>query len=149
MSRCVLPASTLRDPRGPRIRPHGRRARPAAGFTLIEVMIVVVVIGILAAIAYPSYQEHIRKGRRAAAQAYLMDLAQTQQRFLLDRRSYAGTEGDLGATTPTDVSPFYSITIAAPAVNPPAFTITATAIGSQAVDGDLTLNNLGAKTGKW
>jgi type IV pilus assembly protein PilE len=80
-----------------------------------------------------------------------MDLAQTQQRFMLDRRSYAGSEADLGKTAPQEVSPYYTITIAAPAANPPTFTITATPSGVQASDGPLTLDNLGVKTpaSKW
>lgn len=133
------------------IRPAGRSLRAGAGFTLIEVMIVVVIIGILAAIAYPSYQSQLVRGRRAAAQAYMMDLAQSQQRYMLDRRSYAGTEAELNKSAPQEVSPHYTITIAAPAANPPTFTITATPSGVQASDGPLTLDNLGVKTpaSKW
>jgi type IV pilus assembly protein PilE len=133
------------------IRSADRRLRRGAGFTLLELMIAVAVVGILAAIAYPSYQAQLIKGRRAAAQAYLMDLAQTQQRFLLDRRSYAGSEADLVKSAPQEVSPYYTITIAAPAANPPTFTITATPSGVQASDGPLTIDNLGVKTpaSKW
>lgn len=58
-----------------------RAARRPAGFTLIEVMIVVVVIAILSAIAYPSYQDSIRKSKRADARAQLMEASQYMQRY--------------------------------------------------------------------
>ena len=84
------------------------------GFTLIEMMIVVVVVGILAAIALPAYQEQVRKSRRATAEAHLMDVAARQQQFLLDNRRYATDLATLTVTTPTDVSNFYTVTCCEP-----------------------------------
>ena len=125
--------------------------RPCAarrsGFTLIEVLIVSAIVAVLAAIALQSYQAQIRKGNRAAAQSYMMDLAQREAQYLLDARAYASTETTLGyAATPADVAPHYTISIAAPVVAPPAFTITATAIGAQLPDGGLMINSQGTKT---
>ena len=60
--------------------------RRISGFTLIELMITVAVIAILAAVAYPSYQDHIRRGVRSQGQQFLMDIAQRQEQFFLDQR---------------------------------------------------------------
>jgi type IV pilus assembly protein PilE len=133
-------------------RPAGYPTFAVCGFTLIEMLIVLAVVAILAAIALPSYQAQIRKGHRAAAQSYMMDLAQREAQYLLDARAYASTAAALGYTaTPADVARYYTIGIAAPVVSPPAFTITATAIGAQVADGNLTIDNQGTKTpsGKW
>lgn len=118
------------------------------GFTLIELMITVAVIGILAAIAYPSYQSAIVKNRRASAQAHLMDIAQREQQYLMDNRSYTDSLTDLNVTTPTDVSSYYSITVPIGTGAVPSFTATATPIvgSSQASDGTLTLTNTGVKS---
>ncbi|MCC4620365.1 type IV pilin protein, partial [Xanthomonas cassavae CFBP 4642] len=59
------------------------------GFTLIELMIVVAVVGILAAVAYPSYAEHIRKSRRAQAKADLVEYAQMAERSHTTNNTYA------------------------------------------------------------
>lgn len=127
-------------------------ARPlprAAGFTLIELMIVVVIVAILAAIAMPSYQNHIRKAHRAAAESYLMDLAQRQQQYFIDNRAYAGDAATLGyTTTPPEVAPYYTITVTPDAGPPPTYALKATPTGDQANDscGTLNINSAGAKS---
>jgi len=124
------------------------------GFTLIELMIVVAIIGVLAAVAYPSYISHLVKSRRADAQAHLMDIAQRQQQYLLDARSYAADLATLNMTTPPDLLKYYDpIGVVVVAGPPPTFTLTATPkTGSpQAGDVTLTLNSVGVKTpsDKW
>lgn len=121
------------------------------GFSLIELMITVVVVAVLAAVAYPSYQDHLRKGRRASAQAFMMEVANRQQQYLLDARNYAvGSTAltTLNVTTPSDVAAHYSVTVAPTApTTPPSYTITATpASTAQTADGALTLDNQGNKT---
>ena len=122
----------------------------SAGFTLIEVMIAVVILAILTAVALPSYQDHLRKGRRATAQAFMMEVANKQQQYLIDTRGYAiGADlAKLYPTIPPDVSGYYTITVVEPAAPPPpTFNILATPIagGPQVKDGVLELNHLGAK----
>lgn len=130
------------------IRSRSVGARPA-GFSLIELMIVVAIIGILASIAWPNYQEYIRKTNRTAAKSFLMEVMQRQQQYLLDARSYAATLTDLGMTVPADVSKNYDILAFTIVASPPSVTVTADAKGDQAVDGDLSISSTGATTGKW
>ena len=123
------------------------------GFSLIDVVIAMAIVGILAAIAYPAYTSAVRKSNRAAAEAHLSDIAQRQQQFLLDQRSYADF-ATLGVATPATVLPYYTIEIAPVAGPPPSFTATAKTIGSQAGDLSgawLTITNTGLKgpSGAW
>lgn len=123
------------------------------GFTLIELMVAVAVIGILAAIALPSYGQYIVRSNRAAAQSYLMELSQAQAQFMADSRSYAATVGELNLTPPDKVAANYRIDIVLEPGPPQGFTITAAPLeGSpQAEDGELGINQAGTRTpgDKW
>ena len=125
----------------------------AAGFTLIELMVCVAIIGILAAIAYPAYGKYLKKSNRAAAESHLMELAQAEAQFMADSRSYADSVAGLGLTTPAAVSSKYTITIAPLAGPPASFKITAHPVtgSSQDGDGDLTIDEAGNRTpsDKW
>ena len=131
-----------------------RKVRKQPGFTLIELMVTVVIVGILAAVAYPAYLNQMKKGRRAAAQAHLMDIAQRQQEYLLDARAYASTLATLGVTTPADVATYYTVADPVIGAGPPAtFTVSAVPIAgkAQAGDGTLSINSSGVKlpAGVW
>jgi type IV pilus assembly protein PilE len=129
------------------------RAR-ARGFTLIELVVTVMIIGLLAAIAYPSYQDYVRRGNRSAAQTFMMTIAQRQEQYLLTNRSYTATigTGGLGLAPPTETNGRYTITMATPTAT--SYLITATPIGNQPVAGKfgvLTLSSDGTKspTAEW
>ena len=124
---------------------HGGASR---GFTLIEVIVVMAVVAILAAVAIPSYSEYILRSHRSAAQSFISDVASRQSQFFLDRRSYAGTVAALNMTVPADVAQRYTVAIA-PVVGPPAaFQVTATPTGRQATDrcGLLTVDQANNRT---
>lgn len=119
------------------------------GFTLIELMIVVAVVAILAAIAYPSFQEQIRKSRRAQAKADLVEYAALAERFHTSNNSYVGFR------LPFTVSPReaaanvrYNLTPNTPFAAANTYTITATPVGAQAADrcGTLSITQAGVKT---
>ena len=99
------------------------------GFTLIEVMIVVAIIGILASIAYPSYVDYITKSGRSEGVAAVMRVANLQEQYYLDNRAYATDMAKLGLANPfVTEHGHYSVASAGTS----SFTITATAQGSQA-----------------
>ena len=118
------------------------------GFTLIELMITVAIVAILAMIAYPGYSAQMIKGRRSAAEAVLLDIAQREQQYMLDARSYAATVTALNTTVPANVTSYYTITIAPTAGPPATFVATATPLAGTAQASDITLsiNNAGVKT---
>jgi len=141
---------------------YGERAalRRSAGFTLGELMVVVAIIGILSAIAYPSYVNYVKRGNRARAQALMLNITNREEQFLLDAKAYTAGLDSTGlnlnvegwtCSAATCSNPNYNVTVAVSAGPPPGYTITATAVGTQASDGNLTLDNIGNKSpsDKW
>ena len=133
-----------------------------SGFTLIELMIVVAIVGILATIAYPSYQDYVRRSARAEARAAMLNMAQLQERNFSDRGAYVAITSALrsdgwananwsGGSSHGERK--YEITVALNVAdangNTQPYAITAapaTGLWSDPTCGDLTLDSAGAKT---
>ncbi len=137
--------------------------RAARGFTLIEMMIVVAIVGILAAIAYPSYQQYVLRSNRTEGQALLNEAAAREERYFAQNNSYVSATGDLGKlnlpntttsgtgndATSSALSSTGKYKLAVSKVNNDGgYTLTATPQGSQTADtkcGNLTLNAIGTR----
>ncbi len=126
------------------------------GFTLIELLVVVAIVGILAGIAIPSYQDSLVKGRRADAKAALSELSAYMERLYTATGCYNPKASDKSCsdsnpaptlpftTTPKSGTANYNLTVATP--NMSSFTLTATPITADSKCGVLTLDNTGIKT---
>lgn len=122
------------------------------GFTLIEIVIVLAITGILAMLAYPSYQDYITRARRIEGQSALLDLANRMEAYFSENETYEGATiaqqnpSDL-LSRPTTSDNHYSLAIKDATAN--TYTLVATPIGSQATNDKrcqtLTYNHLGEK----
>lgn len=114
------------------------------GFTLIELMITVAIVGILASIAYPSYQQYVLSSRRAEAQSEMLRIQLGLEKWRANNNAYSSNLADAGFT---DTNAYYNYTITGATGS--AYTINAAAQGSQTADSSctpLTLNQSAAKT---
>lgn len=140
--------------------------RSGSGFTLIEVMIVVAVLGLLVTIALPSYRDYVKRANRSAAQQIMLNIQNREEQYIADARVYINVLGSDGLNISQDgwtctnsastgcSNSNYTVTVTLSGSTPPGYTITATAASSQASDGNMTLTNTGVKTrsagdGKW
>lgn len=135
---------------------HHKTAAPRygdRGFTLIEVMIVVAILGIIVAIAMPSYQDSVRKSRRSDGMALINQIMQAQERFFVNNMTYTTDLTDLGYGSAGGVDSaeeHYKVSASAcgggidQCVN-----LTATGQKDQAKDGNLELNSQGLRSGSW
>ena len=118
------------------------------GFTLIELVVAVSIVGILASMSYGSYQKYFLRTNRSAAQQFMLDIVNRQELYLLDARTYTANIGNtgLGLGIPNNVAGRYTIAVALTFGPPQGYVVTATPIGNQLEDGTLTLGSDGTKT---
>jgi type IV pilus assembly protein PilE len=109
------------------------------GFTLIELMVTVAIVAILATIATTSYTRQIQKSRRTDARSALLDLAGREEKLFSTTNAYSATLSDLGYSSATVGSGYFTVAVASPdpaqaAATFPTYAITATAVGTQLGD---------------
>jgi len=126
--------------------------KSSRGFSLIELLIVIVVLSLLTVIATVSYQDSVRKARRGDAKAVLLELAQLMERNYTETNRFDKDTADNDYTLPFNTSPkdgtktYYNITL--PTLTPQTFTLQAAPIAPQTKDTrcmTLTLDNTGTK----
>jgi type IV pilus assembly protein PilE len=112
------------------------------GFTLLELLVVIVVLGLLLSIAVPNYSAYVERSRRSDARSALLEIASAQERIYFERNQYTGTVTDvwshqIGGKAVSSEG-FYEIEVVLTDKDPNRFTATARVQGKQAGDADCT-----------
>lgn len=114
------------------------------GFTLIELIVTVAIVGVLAAVAFPSYTEYVLRANRTEGQALLNDAASRQERYYAQNNIYADTPAKLGFSNTSSINGLY--VLSTPTGTTSAYTLLVTAQRPDAECGNLGLNHEGVQT---
>ncbi len=135
------------------VMPRTRAA--AAGFTLIELMVAMVILGVLVGVAVPAYTSQTRKSRRTEARTALLDIAGREERYYSTNNKYSSTASDLGYSTfnPVGSGGYYKVTVTVPNASPTTYSVTATPVSGKGQDKDtqcasFSVDQLGNQTAK-
>ncbi|MDQ9171658.1 type IV pilin protein [Oxalobacteraceae bacterium R-40] len=114
-----------------------------SGFTLIELMITIVIVGILSAVAIPIYSDYVRRGKVPEATSALSAMRVQMEQFYQDNRNY-GTDPDCGVVAPASENFTYECSLGA---TDQSYTVTASGSAARGTDGmSYTINQAGART---
>ena len=119
------------------------------GFTLIELMVVVVIMGTLLLLNYANNQPLFDQGREAEAKAFLLEVSSRQASFWQQHSAYAQTLAELNVVTPDSLKPYYKLELTQPASSQPGYEAKATPIGDKSLNKVLWVNHLGAHSSNW
>lgn len=115
------------------------------GFTLMELMMVLAIMGILTAIAYPAYQSSLQKARRVDAQTAILELAQYMERYYTNNGTYTGASLPYSASPKDAITKYYNLSLSAQTAD--SYTLSGAPTGTQKTDscGTLSFTNTGIK----
>ena len=127
----------------------GRRRQ--YGFTLVELLVAVAIVGILASVAYPNYVKNVQKGRRGDVQEVMMEAQQYLQRYYVANNSYTGADLSavgLDKSPKNSDSPFYNVAVNVDPSTPQSYTLEADLVDQNSSDicGNLFLTDTGAQS---
>ena len=119
------------------------------GFTLIELMVVVVIMGTLLLLNYANNQPLFDQGREAEAQAFLLEVSSRQASFWQQHSAYAQTLAELNVLTPDSLKPYYKLELIQLASSQPGYVAKATPITRDSINKTLWINHLGTRSSHW
>ena len=119
------------------------------GFTLMELMAVVAIIGTMLLLSFANNQAIFDQGREAAVKAFLLEVSSRQASFWQQHSAYAQTLAELNVDTPDSLKPYYKLELTQPASSQPGYEAKATPIGNKSLNKVLWVNHLGAHSSNW
>ena len=134
---------------------HNVKQKDQTGVTLIELLITIAIVGIIAAVALPLYNDNVTESRRSDGYAAILNVQSQMERHMFDNNSYPEELSDMAGFAANSIDSdegYYAVSIVTPTAACPVtscYQILGTAQGAQATDGNLELHSDGTKVGNW